>query len=196
MKLIEPQSGTAFILKKGQQLKVTDVEGGQVSDLACYLELDSSESLSSGRTFDHAEKILLTAGDIIFSQNDRPLLLIQEDTVGRHDFLYAPCHLSMFQKDSENEKHHPSCHENLTHSLNQYGILPHQIGTTFNIFMNVQLSQEGRISIKPPLSNRGDFIIFEALQDLIVGLTACSDELTNGFGFKKIGYEIVTSQLI
>ena len=192
MIFIKPQTGTAFILKKGQQLKVTDIEGGQVSDLACYLEADPLESLSSGRTFDHVEKIFLTIGDIFFSQNDCPLLIIRDDTVGRHDFLYAPCHLAMFQQDSGNKNHHPSCHENLVRSLNQFGVLTPQIATTFNIFMNVQISQEGRISIKPPLSKPGDFIMFEALQDLIIGLTACSDELTNGFGFKKIGYEIIT----
>ena len=36
MEIIEPRTGTAFILKKGQLLKVTDIQGEQVSDFVCF----------------------------------------------------------------------------------------------------------------------------------------------------------------
>ncbi len=55
--IIPPRSGVAFILKKGQRLKVVDVEGQQVSDFICYNQHDPAEYLSSGRTIDYAETI-------------------------------------------------------------------------------------------------------------------------------------------
>ena len=62
MKIIPPRSGVSFILKKGQRLKVIDIQGEQVSDFICYNLNDKREYLSSGRTIDYAETIFLTKG--------------------------------------------------------------------------------------------------------------------------------------
>ncbi len=48
LQIIQPRSGTAFILKKNQRLKIVDVEGEQVSDFICYNLHDKQEYLSSG----------------------------------------------------------------------------------------------------------------------------------------------------
>ena len=62
MNIIAPRSGTAFILKKGDRLTVTDIQGEQVSDFICFNLNDTKEYLSSGRTIDYAETIFLTKG--------------------------------------------------------------------------------------------------------------------------------------
>jgi len=46
--------------------------------------------------------------------------------------------------------------------------------TTFNVFMNVIINDKGELKVAPPTSRAGDFIIIEALEDLIMGLKACS----------------------
>ena len=48
----------------------------------------------------------------------------------------------------------------------------------------------GRVSVLPPLSKAGDYVIFQANMDLIVGMTSCSAGLSNNFNFKPIGYKI------
>ena len=75
-------------------------------------------------------------------------------------------------------------------SLKQFGIAGDFIPTTFNIFMNVVISPNGALDIQPPLSRMRDKIVFRAEMDLIIGLTACSAEMTNNYRFKPIGYEI------
>ena len=90
----------------------------------------------------------------------------------------------------DQEEYHPSCFENLYVNLKKYNIEPDDIPTAFNIFMNVQFSDDGKLSVDPPLSKAGDYVLFEALTDLIVGLTACSAEQSNGGSFKPIGYEV------
>jgi uncharacterized protein YcgI (DUF1989 family) len=57
--------------------------------------------------------------------------------------------------------------------------------------MNVEIDPAGRLSILPPRPKAGDSITLRAQMDLIVGLTACSAEVSNNYKFKPIGYEIL-----
>jgi uncharacterized protein YcgI (DUF1989 family) len=59
--------------------------------------------------------------------------------------------------------------------------------------MNVAIDAAGGLSVEPPLSKAGDYVLFEALQDLIIGLTACSALQSNNYAFKPIHYEIEES---
>lgn len=191
MKVIEKQTGTAFKMKKGQLLKVVDPKGEQVSDMVLFSAEDIRERLSSGKTLDFEESLLITKGNYLWSNRCNKMMEILEDTNGRNDFLLAPCSPETFKIMYQNEDYHPSCFENLHTNLGQYGIEPDDIPTAFNIFMNVQFDSFGRISVKVPLSKPGDHILFEAKMDLIVGLTACSAEDSNGGSFKPIHYEVL-----
>jgi uncharacterized protein len=190
MNRLEPQTGTAFELRAGQQLRVIDLEGEQVADLIAFNKADKTEWLSSGRSIDYANRIYLTKGDVLYSNRSRPMLTIVEDNVGRHDFLLTPCSPETFQIIYKNTQPHPSCFANLTEHLARFGIAPDSIPTTFNIFMNVEVDAAGVLKILPPRSSAGDSILLRAEMDLIIGLTACSAEMSNNYRFKPIGYEI------
>jgi uncharacterized protein YcgI (DUF1989 family) len=190
MNRLEPQTGTAFELMKGQLLRVSDLEGEQVADLIAFSRLDKAEWLSSGRSIDYANRIYLTKGDLLYSNRSRPMFTIVEDDVGRHDFLLTPCSPETFQIIYKNAKAHPSCFNNLATHLAPFGIAGDSIPTTFNIFMNVEIDANGVLKILPPPSKAGDSIVLRAEMDLIVGLTACSAEMSNNYRFKPIGYEI------
>ena len=187
---IAPSTGTAFRLREGRRLKVVDPEGEQVSDLMCYADEDRREWLSSGRTFDYEETLLLTTGHALWSNRSRRMLRILEDTCGRHDFLLTPCSPEMY-RILYGVDDHPSCFANLSDGFTKYGIEPDAIPTTFNIFMNVRFRPDGRIRVEPPQSQPGDYIVFEALMDLVVGLTACAAEKTNNDRLTPIEFEII-----
>jgi uncharacterized protein YcgI (DUF1989 family) len=191
---LEPQSGTGFTLAAGDTLRVIDPLGEQVSDLVAFAAADPAEWLSSGRTIDYNNTIYLTTGHILYSNRSTPMLTIIGDTVGRHDFLYTPCSPETFAIIYKTTAHHPSCFENLLGGLRPFGIDPDRIPTTFNIFMNVTISPGGELHIRPPLSQPGDSITMRAEIDLIVGLTACSAEMSNNYRFKPIEYEIQRPQ--
>jgi len=191
MNIIAPRTGTAFILKKGERLRVTDIEGEQVSDFVCFNLNDKAEYLSSGRTIDYAEIIFLTAGHPFYSNRSNIMFEIKEDTVGRHDFLLTPCSADTFRIIYGHEKPHRGCLGNLAAALGEYGISEDAIPICFNIFMNVAVNGDtGKIDVLPPKSKAGDHIIIEAKMDLIIGMTACSAEMSNNYSFKPIGYEI------
>jgi uncharacterized protein YcgI (DUF1989 family) len=183
---LPPQTGTAFLVRAGQLLRITDPQGEQVSDLVSFARDDPREWLSSGRSIDYANTIYLTAGHTLYSNRSRPMWTIVEDTVGRHDFLLTPCSPETFTILYETTGHHPSCFENLARHLAPFGIAPDAIPTTFNVFMNVVVTESGELQILPPRSRAGDHILLRAELDQIVGVTACSAELSNNGRFKPI----------
>lgn len=187
---IQPRSGAGFTLRKGQTLKITDPEGLQVADFYCFAAGDPREALSAGRSIDYNDTLRLTSGHSLYSNRSAVMAVIGEDTCGRHDLLMPPCSLRMFQLVAGNEAYYPSCHENLAKAFAPFGLGPDRISTTFNVFMNVEIRPDGELSILPPRSKAGDFLVLEARMDLIVGLTACSHAESSAGAFKPIRYEI------
>lgn len=191
MNTIPPRSGAAFTLKKGERLMITDIQGEQVSDFICFNKHDTKEYLSSGRTIDYAETIFLTKGNPFYSNRSNIMFDIVEDTVGRHDFLLTPCSADTFRIIYGDTNPHRGCFGNLCEALEPYGIAPDEIPICFNVFMHVAVDGDtGKISVLPPKSKAGDHIVIEAKMDLIVGMTACSAEMSNNYSFKPIGYSV------
>ena len=188
---LAPRTGTGFLLRRGQRLRVVDPLGEQVSDLVAFTQSDPREWLSSGRSIDYANTIYLTTGHLLYSNRSRPMFLIESDDVGRHDFLLTPCSRDTFRILYGHTDPHPGCFGNLCNNLAPFGITPDAIPTTFNLFMNVAIGESGELTIGPPKSKPGDAIVLRAEMDLIVGLTACSAELSNNGAFKPIDYEVL-----
>ena len=188
---IPPRSGVAFPLPKGARLTVIDPRGEQVADLLAYNRHDVREVISSGRTLDYASRIYLTTGDALYSNRSRVLLRIEEDTVGRHDFLLTPCSADTFRIIYGDEHPHRGCFGNLAEALAPYGVEPDMIPSAFNVFMNVPVDgATGELKVEPPLSKAGDHVTFLAEQDLVIGLTACSALQSNNYSFKPIHYRV------
>jgi hypothetical protein len=175
-------------LQRGDTLAIIDTVGGQVADLAFFSAADVLESFSPGRTIDYLERIKLRVDDALYSQRSNELAVITRDDVGVNDMLLAPCSQAMFAK--RGEFGHASCHANLTASLAPFGIGAHAILATLNVFMDVRVDEEGRVTIHPPPSR----VELRAQRDLIVGITACSSELTNAGQCKAIAYEVIAQQ--
>lgn len=191
LELIPPRSGIGFILEKGKKLKVIDVEGEQVSDFVCFNLHAKTEYLSSGRTLDYEETLFLTKGNSFYSNRSNVMFEIVEDTVGRHDFLLAPCSAEMFRRTYGHTEPHHGCYGNLEKALSKFEIEGDAIPTCFNIFMHVAVdSTTGKLTVLPPKSKAGDFVILEAKMDLIVGMTACSAGMSNNFSYKPIAYQV------
>ena len=188
---IAPRSGVAFTLERGQRLTVIDPHGEQVADLLAFNRHDIAEVISSGRSLDYASRLFLTTGDALYSNRSSVMLRIVGDTVGRHDFLLTPCSADTFRIIYHDQHPHRGCFGNLAEALAPFGIDADRIPTAFNVFMNVTVDADtGALTVLPPKSRAGDRIVFEAEQDLIIGLTACSAPQSNNYAFKPIQYEV------
>lgn len=187
---LPPQTGLAFTVQKGEIIRVIDTDGGQVADLVCFAEKDSSEHFSSGRTVDYNNRLFLTEGHLLYSNRSRPMLTITADQVGSHTCLYAPCSQEMFEISYGAAEPHPNCLDNLNMNLATYGVNADHIAAPFNIFLNVSISETGELTVLPARSRAGEFVELRAEIDLIVGITACSAGACNGYHCTPVDVEI------
>ena len=187
---IAPQSGTAFTIKQGQVIRVIDVEGGQVSDLFCFAEKKRQECLSSGHTTDYNGKLFLSKGDILYSNSSNPMFTIIADQVGGHIMLYPPCSQKMFEKSYGVTEAHPNCLENLLTSLKDFAIEESLISIPLNLFMSIDISEQGTITIQAARSKAGDYVELRAEMDMVVAVTSCSAGTCNNFKWTPIDVEI------
>lgn len=173
--VLEPRGRTAFTVDAAQTVRIVDVEGQQVADFVCFVRDDPTEKLSVHNTALIQGTIYVTTGHALLSDRCRRLMTIAEDTCGRHDLLAGSC------SEGTNRVRYgiadsPNCRSNFEAALRPFGIPLEQIPYSMNVFMNVPIEADGRISIQPPVSKPGDHVDFRAEVDLIVGISNCPQE--------------------
>jgi uncharacterized protein len=191
---IEPASARAFEMPEGSALRIVDTEGSQVGDLMCFAKERPEERFSAGRTRQYLSRVRLQIGDQLISSSDRPLFTIVEDTVGVHDLLYPSCNHYVYAVQLKSEPR-TGCQEHLERALAAFGIRPGPVIEPFNVFMASAVTPDGSLGIEQSPSVAGDYITLRAETDLIVGLSACCDDVTscNGWKCTSLECELATS---
>jgi uncharacterized protein YcgI (DUF1989 family) len=189
-RVIVPAGGGAGLrLKRGEQLRIIDIEGGQTGDLVAF-STGGKQRLSSGRTFDYGGKIYVSTGDVLWSDRSNPMLTIVADDVGKHDMLYSPCSIEMYRIQYGVTGYHANCYDNLCTALRELGIEPEPIQNALNFFMNVDPGPDGRLTFSPPRTRKGASITLRAEMDLAVAITSCPASTCNaGAPTMPVAYE-------
>src|SRR5690606_24933982 len=78
-------------IRKGQVLRIVDLEGNQAVDTLFYSASDPVERYSAVDTVREQGSVYLTSGTKLLSQRCDELLTIVADTCGRHDTLGGAC---------------------------------------------------------------------------------------------------------
>ena len=96
--VIEPGTGKALEVLRGQMLRIEQVEGAQCADFNCFNLHDYKEYMHTGRTR-HMHGLHPTKGDFLWSAppRERPMAYVLEDTVGTNDALYPRCSAFLFE---------------------------------------------------------------------------------------------------
>ena len=169
--IIHPKRGIRVEVSKGQTITVTDVEGGQVADFFAEVKSTHEEYLSPSVTIDCNESLRIGVGSILYSNLYRAMFeVIYDDVIGVHDLLFPSCSKAMYDFFYQNGVDHPNCLDNINTALETHRTIIQPI----NLFMNTQITPDGKITINPPVSKAGDRIILRALVDCVLGVSACS----------------------
>jgi uncharacterized protein YcgI (DUF1989 family) len=190
---IPPASGRAVTLKRGDVLRVIDVEGSQVADLVAFDAEDSAEFFSQGFTRLLMDRVDVRVGDSLLSNRSNPLLTVVEDTVGVHDILFPPCNTVMYERVF-GVKGKTGCREHLSEALAEHGIDFYQVTDPFNVFMHTRIGDDKKMTILLPTSTAGDHIDLRAERDLIVGVSACAGDTNDCNGGKLTGIRLEISR--
>src|SRR5947209_68729 len=189
--IIAPTLGFAFVLERGQTLRVIDLEGKQVVDMALFNAANPREKLSTsysrtryipklGASYIPRDK--LTEGDLLLSTICKPMMTIIRETPepkGVHDVHNRMCNRLYYEMYNLGSR--DGCHENISRAVAPYGLLPEDIPDTMDLFMNYHHDcARGRWVIEDPVSKPGDYIEFRAEMHCIVGFSNCPNEAASG----------------
>ena len=199
--IIPPKGVAAFVVKREQVLRVTDIEGQQVGDLALLNEHDLADKFSPSYTREHTftfepETMLLesklsgfTTGNELISTVRHVMATITADTptpAGVHDLTMRSCARWVYEQAAAEGLGVPQdgCFDLLSRALAPYGVEPGNLPDAFNLFMNVAYDPATeRLGIHEPVSKPGDYVELRAEMDLLCALSACPDDccsLCNG----------------
>lgn len=181
--VIPPYAGRAVQLRRGQRLCLIDVQGQQVGDFVCFNRHDPTEHVSPAHMRASLGSIRLKVHDPLHSNRRRPLMRLVKDTVGVHDFFFPACDYWRYKVDFGLEEH-PSCHDNLVAALAPHFDTVPPLPDPINFFMNNAMGPDGDYEIRAPLSGPGDYVELEALEDVILAVSTCSQDLVVVNGMK------------
>lgn len=168
--IIEPCTATSFFVKKGGNVIVEDMNGGQVADFFAEAAENGEEFLSTGVTIDVNRSIKLKKGDIIYTDRYRPMFTLVADDVGAHDILHPSCRREMYDFFYNDGAGHPTCLDNIDHAMKKH----HPEIRPVNLFMNTKIAADGSVKVLAPKSLPGDRVVLRAEMDAFVGISACS----------------------
>lgn len=192
--LIIPKcEGRAFEVMRGQLFRVIEVEGKQVGDMTLLNLRDFREKFSSQVTVAANNMSFKKATKLYSGPPDFNLMLsVVDDKIGDH-WVHGRC-TRLYYKILLGQEKHRNCQDNITEALRPYGLTEYDVPFgTFNIFMNVDMDQDGHYSFNnPPVTEKGDYIEFLAEMDVLVAISSCPEFETvmNDFAPKPLKIEI------
>ncbi len=182
--ILAPATGLAVMLAPGQRLRVTDLEGLQVVDMAVFNAHNMRERLSTSYSRTRAgtaaggpfhPRDRLSVGDVLVSCINRDMMVMTADTPpikGMHDVHGRMCNRTLYEALGQGPK--DGCQEIIAAAVAPYGLLPEDIPDTMDLFMNYHHDCANNWwTLADGCSRPGDHVEFEALIDCLVGLSNC-----------------------
>ena len=169
-----------YYLKKvcaGQTVRILDLEGNQAADTLFYSADNPSEPYSATVTIREQGNVYLTAGSVLRSNENRPMLEIVADTCGRHDTLGGACatESNTVRYDLEKRCMH-ACRDSWMLAIAEhpeYGLSKRDITHNINFFMNVPITEDGGLTFADGISAPGKYVELKALMDVLVLVSNC-----------------------
>jgi uncharacterized protein YcgI (DUF1989 family) len=184
-------AGRAVWVRRGEVVRVIDVEGGQVGDLFAFAAGDPAEHLSASHTRTSTGRLFPLIGEQFVTTLRRPILTVVGDTSpGVHDMLIAACDPARYQALGVED--HASCAANLQDAIARIGMTVDVVPQPVNVFMNIPVAASGELSWLPATSRPGDALTLAAEMDCVVVVSACPMDLNaiNGARPTQLAVEI------
>ena len=160
------------IVRQGQVLRITDLEGQQAVDFLCYNAANPEERYHAPNTVKAAGSIFLTTGHMLYSDVARPMFTIVEDQFGGHDTIGGCCSAPSNQM-LYGVANCPGCRENFLTGLGRHGLGRRDIVPNVNFFMRVPVTADGSAAVALGVSPPGCQVALRAEMDALVALSNC-----------------------
>ena len=170
---------TSFVLKRGQLLRLTDIEGGANVSLLLFNAVEKSERLNLPDTLKGQHTAKLTAGHCLYSDMGKVLAAITADTCGWHDSFGG-----VLNAEEVAEKYGQGRYQelrngffrngtdNLLVEMGKWNLALPDLLMNLNLFSRVDVDASGAFQFQPGNSQAGGYIELYAPMDTLVVLTA------------------------
>jgi urea carboxylase-associated protein 1 len=182
----------AAVVKAGQLLRITDLEGTQAVDFLCYSAADPSERYCAADTIKIPGQLFIGKGTRLYSDMGRVLFTVVEDTCGRHDTIAGCC-----SRESNVVRYGvhdtPNCRDNFLKAIKPFGLGKKDIVSNVNFFMFVPVTPQGGMGIADGHSKPGNYVSLRAEIDVLAALSNCPQmhNPANGYNPTPIRVEIL-----
>lgn len=163
-------------LKRGQILRIVDLEGNQAVDTIFYSADSTEERYSLTHTIQAQASLYLSTGSRLMSSEGRSMLTIVADTCGRHDTLGGACASeSNTVRYALEKRYMHSCRDNYLIAIAHAAQVmdKRDVVSNINFFMNVPVTSEGKLTFEDGISAPGKYVEMRADMDLIVLVSNC-----------------------
>lgn len=165
------------VVKKGQTIRILDMEGNQAADTLFYNANDPAERYSAVDTIREQGNVYLTTGTNILSDQGNVMLEIVADTCGRHDTLGGACATeSNTVRYAIEKKCMHACRDSWLLAVaenDEFGMDKRDITHNINFFMNVPITEDGGLTFEDGISAPGKYVELKAHMDVIVLMSNC-----------------------
>jgi uncharacterized protein len=191
-----PAGGSAALaLNAGQAVKLVNTHGTQTVDMWCLGSRDPTQYLSVEHTRRMLGRLFPREGDPLYSNRRNVLLRMERDTsCSKHDMLLACCDRWLYAFHGCSAGHR-NCRDNYFEALARLQVRPDIVPNPVNLWMNVAVDDNERITLREPVSRPGDHLVLRAVMDCYVIFSACPMDVTpvNGGGTPRpVHYQRVT----
>ncbi|MDF1831975.1 MAG: urea carboxylase-associated family protein [Porticoccaceae bacterium] len=169
----EPFMGT---LKKGQVVRIRDLEGNQAVDTLFYNANNTEERYDASQTICERGNLYITSGSRLLSNDGNLMLTVIADTCGRHDTLGGACSAESNTVRYALEKHYMhSCRDSFIMALAEHdqGMSKRDLPSNINFFMNVPVTSDGKLTFADGISAAGRYVEMRAEMDVLILISNC-----------------------
>jgi hypothetical protein len=171
-------------VRKGERLRIIDLEGNQAVDFLLYAAADDAERYSAQDTIAAQGNLFLRTGAVLLSNEGRPMMRIAATSVAYHDTIGGACSCeSNTLRYGHHTKSQHACVDNFLTANATAGRGKRDMVSNINFFMNVPVEADGTLGIVDGISAPGLTVDLEALMDVEVVVSNCPqiNNPCNGF---------------
>ena len=178
---IDRQTCISYQVKEGDYIQIISPAGRQCSDFVAFDTRKLDKGIEKGLDWQTTRTFMGNTfpGPGLFSKfydtDHEPLVEVIRDTVGKHDTFNLAC-TSKYYEDA-GYFGHTNCSDNLTNSMNKYGVKKQKGWHAINLFFNTSASGFNSVISDESYARPGDYVMFRALKDLTIGTTACPSDI-------------------
>jgi urea carboxylase-associated protein 1 len=172
--IVPPRAPWSHPIRKGETLRIIDLEGNQSADFLMYALQDDTERYSAQDTIAAQRNVYLRTGSMLYSNEGNPMALITGTDVAHHDTIggACSCESNTLRYGFHTQSQH-ACVENFLSANLRHGRGKRDMVSNINWFMNVPVEADGTLGIVDGISAPGLHVDLLAQMDLCAVVSNC-----------------------